>query len=189
MFYTTPSMRPVGRDNGRHNSVQGHFSTPRGGVATPRPGTLRWLERALHGHGREDGGVRWDEAVADTAFLEFWTQRRVCLLSTVRPDGRPHAVAVGATLDPDAGLVRVITSRGSRKVAHVAAAGPGGARVAVSQVDGARWCSVEGVALVRTEPDRVAEAVRRYAHRYRQPRPNPERVVIEVAARAVLGRW
>jgi PPOX class probable F420-dependent enzyme len=164
------------------------FCRSTAGVAVPRRGTLRWLERPFAGTDREDGGVRWDDAVADMAFLEFWRWRRVCLLSTVRPDGRPHAVAVGATLDPDAGLLRVITSRGSRKVAHVSAAGPGGARVAVSQVEGARWCSVEGVALVRSEPDRVAEAERRYAHRYRRPRPNPERVVIEIAARTVLGR-
>lgn len=133
--------------------------------------------------------MRWDEAVADAVFLAFWRERRVCLLSTVRPDGRPHAVAVGATLDPDASLLRVITGAGSRKVAHVHAAGPGGARVAVSQVEGPRWSTVEGVALVRGEPERVAEAERRYAQRYRRPRPNPRRVVIEIAPRAVLGRW
>jgi PPOX class probable F420-dependent enzyme len=133
--------------------------------------------------------VRWAEAVADPGFLELWADRRVCVLSTVRLDGRPHAVAVGATVDPAAGLVRVIASGGSRKVAHVRAAGPRGAPVAVSQVDGGRWCSVEGIALVRTEPDRVAEAERRYAQRYRRPRPNPERVVIEIRPHAVLGRW
>ena len=133
--------------------------------------------------------MRWEDAVADPVFREFWAQRRVCLLSTVRQDGRPHAVAVGATLDPEGGMLRVITHAGSRKVAHVRAAGPAGAPVTVAQVDGARWCSVEGTATVWAERDRIAEAERRYALRYRVPRPNPQRVVIEIAPTAVRGRW
>jgi PPOX class probable F420-dependent enzyme len=132
--------------------------------------------------------VRWDEAVEDRALREFWAQRRVCALTTVRPDGRPHTVAVGATLDPEAGVVRVITYRTSVKVANVRAAGPEGAPVTVSQVEGGRWSTVEGIARVREEPERVAEAVRRYALRYREPRPNPERVAIEISVRSVLGR-
>jgi PPOX class probable F420-dependent enzyme len=132
--------------------------------------------------------VHWDEVAGDPALFEFWTQRRVCALTTVRPDGRPHTVAVGATLDPAAGLVRVITFRSSVKVANVRAAGAAGAPVSVSQVDGGRWSTVEGIARVRDEPDRVAEAVRRYALRYREPQPNPERVAIEIAVRSVLGR-
>ena len=132
--------------------------------------------------------MHWDEVAGDPALLEFWTQRRVCALTTVRPDGRPHTVAVGATLDPEAGLVRVITFRSSVKVANVRAAGAAGAPVTVSQVDGGRWSTVEGTAHVREEPDRVAEAVRRYALRYREPQPNPERVAIEITVRSVLGR-
>ena len=34
---------------------------------------------------------------------------------------------------------------------------------------------------------RIAEAERRYAQRYRQPRENPERVVIEIAVDRLLG--
>jgi PPOX class probable F420-dependent enzyme len=132
--------------------------------------------------------VQWDEAVEDQALREFWAQRRVCALTTVRPDGRPHTVAVGATLDPEAGVVRVITYRTSVKVANVRAAGPEGAPVTVSQVEGGRWSTVEGIARVHEEPERVAEAVRRYALRYREPRPNPERVAIEISVRSVLGR-
>jgi hypothetical protein len=60
--------------------------------------------------------------------------------------------------------------------------------VTVSQVEGGRWSTVEGFARVREEPERVAEAVRRYALRYREPRPNPERVAIEISVRSVLGR-
>jgi hypothetical protein len=59
--------------------------------------------------------------------------------------------------------------------------------VAICQVDGARWTTVEGTAVVRDSPAAVDEAVRRYAGRYRTPRPNPERVVIEVSVVRILG--
>jgi hypothetical protein len=61
-------------------------------------------------------------------------------------------------------------------------------RVAVCQVDRARWATLEGVATVSEDPVAVAEAVRRYADRYRQPKPNPERVVIEIALDRAMGR-
>ena len=62
------------------------------------------------------------------------------------------------------------------------------ARVAVlSQVDGARWLSLEGKATVNPDPDAVRDAELRYAQRYRTPRPNPKRVVIEVRVERVLG--
>jgi hypothetical protein len=41
---------------------------------------------------------------------------------------------------------------------------------------------------VSDDPERVAEAVRRYALRYRQPSENPHRVVVEIAVDRVLGR-
>jgi PPOX class probable F420-dependent enzyme len=107
--------------------------------------------------------------------VEFWTERHLCSLTTLRADGSPHVVAVGATLDPDAGLVRVITSKSSAKVRHILA---GDARVAICQIDGPRWSTIEGTAVVRTDAEAVAEAVRRYAARYRQPRPSPQRVTI-----------
>jgi hypothetical protein len=97
-------------------------------------------------------------------------------------------VPVGATFDPETGIARVITSRTSRKARNVAAAGPGGARVALCQVDRARWSTLEGTAVLRSEPAEVRDAEERYARRYRQPRPNPERVVIEIQVGRVLGR-
>jgi len=115
---------------------------------------------------------------------EFWRERHLCTLTTLRNDGSPHVVPVGATLDVEAGLVRVIASRTSAKVRHVLA---GNAQVAICQVDGRRWSTVEGKAVVRDDPASVAEAERRYAERYRQPRPNPARVVIEVTITKVLG--
>ena len=115
---------------------------------------------------------------------DFWTERHLCTLTTLRPDGTPHVVAVGATLDADAGVARVITSRGSAKVRHVLA---GQSRVAICQVEGRRWSTVEGTAVIRDDPESVADAERRYAARYRVPRPNPRRVVIEVTVTRVLG--
>ncbi|WP_225097400.1 pyridoxamine 5'-phosphate oxidase family protein [Streptomyces sp. CoH27] len=121
-------------------------------------------------------------------YLIFWRERHLCTLTTLRPDGSPHVVPVGVTYDAEAGLARVITNGTSTKVRHVRAAGSEGARVAVCQVDGRRWATLEGRARIRTEPERVAEAVRRYAERYeRTPGPNPARVVIEIEVERALG--
>jgi PPOX class probable F420-dependent enzyme len=115
---------------------------------------------------------------------EFWTERHLCTLTTLRADGSPHVVAVGATLDADAGIARIITSGGSAKVRHVRA---GQTRVAICQVDGRRWSTLEGTAVIRDDRPSVADAEQRYAGRYRVPRPNPQRVVIEVTITRVLG--
>jgi PPOX class probable F420-dependent enzyme len=131
---------------------------------------------------------------ASPEFRAFWTERHLASLVTLRADGSPHVVPVGVTLDLDAAdagtgppLARVICRGGSVKARNAAARGV----AVVSQVDGRRWSTLEGDAVVRTEPDAVAEAERRYALRYRTPRPNPERVVIEITVRRVLGptRW
>ncbi|MEU4116187.1 TIGR03618 family F420-dependent PPOX class oxidoreductase [Kitasatospora sp. NPDC028055] len=124
----------------------------------------------------------------DDAFLAFWRERHISTLTTTRPDGTPHVVPVGVTFDPATGTARVITSRTSRKARNVAAAGPEGLRVAVCQVDRARWSTLEGVAVLRDSAEQVADAERRYAERYRPPRENPDRVVIEITVTAVLGR-
>ncbi|MDL9935914.1 TIGR03618 family F420-dependent PPOX class oxidoreductase [Gordonia sp. ABSL1-1] len=114
---------------------------------------------------------------------EFLTERHLATLTTLRADGTPHVVAVGFTWDPDAALARVITFDGSQKVRN---AERGGYAV-VTNVDGPRWLTLEGPATVRREPDRVAEAERRYAARYREPKPNPRRVVIEISVARVMG--
>lgn len=118
-----------------------------------------------------------------TAFL---AERHLATLTTLRPDGSPHVVAVGFTWDDEAGLARVITFAPSRKARNLVAAP--GARAAVCQVDGGRWLTLEGSAEVTDDPDRVAEAVRRYAERYRQPGERDDRVAIEIAVDRVLGR-
>ncbi|SDG47094.1 PPOX class probable F420-dependent enzyme [Lentzea fradiae] len=116
-------------------------------------------------------------------FAEFWSERHLCTLSTARPDGTVHVVPVGVTLDREAGIARVITDGGSWKVKHVRKAG----YAAVCQVDGGRWSTLEGPAVVKDDPAAVEEAVRRYAERYRQPRVNPTRVVIEIQVKRVTG--
>ncbi|WP_128433788.1 pyridoxamine 5'-phosphate oxidase family protein [Streptomyces cyaneus] len=130
-----------------------------------------------------------DPGAPDAPYLTFWQERHLCTLTTLRPDGSPHVVPVGVTYDPEARLARVITNKSSAKVGHVLTAGPEGAQVAVCQVDGRRWATLEGTAHVRSEPERVAEAERRYAQRYgRTPAPNPDRVVIEIELRRAMGR-
>ncbi|MEU9172023.1 TIGR03618 family F420-dependent PPOX class oxidoreductase [Streptomyces sp. NPDC048420] len=131
-----------------------------------------------------------DPGAPDPSFLSFWRERHLCTLTTLRRDGSPHVVPVGVTYDPEARLARVIASRTSAKVRHVLAAGEGGARVAVCQLEGRRWATLEGVARVRTEPEQVAEAERRYAERYeRTPRPNPARVVVEISLTRAMGHF
>lgn len=115
--------------------------------------------------------------------LEFLIDRHLGTLATVRADGRPHVVAVGFTFDPATSLARVITFDGSQKVRNVERAG----YAALTQIDGPRWLTLEGPARIRREPDAVAEAVRRYAERFRQPQPNPRRVAIEVEVGRILG--
>ncbi|MFJ3308511.1 pyridoxamine 5'-phosphate oxidase family protein [Streptomyces sp. NPDC086549] len=130
-----------------------------------------------------------DPGAPDASYLAFWRERHLCTLTTLRPDGSPHVVPVGVTYDPGARLARVLTNKSSAKAAHVLAAAPFGARVAVCQVDGRRWATLEGRAFLHADPDRVAEAERRYAERYeRTPSPNPNRVLIEIEVERALGR-
>ena len=115
--------------------------------------------------------------------LDFLAARHLSTLTTLRPDGSPHVVPVGFTWDHDAGVARVITSRTSRKARNAAA----GTRAVLCQVDGRYWLALEGSARVVEEPESVRDAEQRYAARYRVPRENPERVVIEIAVDRVLG--
>jgi PPOX class probable F420-dependent enzyme len=115
--------------------------------------------------------------------LAFLTERHLAMLTTLRADNSPHVVAVGFTFDPKTHIARVITTGGSQKALN---ADRGGVAV-LSQVDGARWLSLEGKASVNTDADAVRDAELRYAQRYRTPRVNPRRVVIEVHIERVLG--
>ena len=118
-----------------------------------------------------------------TAAADFLTERHLATLTTYRADGSAHVVPVGFTWDAGAGLARVITSGSSQKAANVRRDG----RAVLCQVDGRRWITLEGTARVASEEAAVAEAVARYAVRYRQPRVNPARVALEITVTRVLG--
>lgn len=116
---------------------------------------------------------------AATAFV---TERHLATLTTLRANNTPHVVAVGFTWDAGAGLVRIITDTASVKARNIRRHG----YAAVSQVDGARWLTLEGPATVLDDPASVAEAEQRYAGRYRVPRENPTRVVLAIEVSRVL---
>ncbi|HET6954409.1 MAG TPA: TIGR03618 family F420-dependent PPOX class oxidoreductase [Acidimicrobiales bacterium] len=125
-----------------------------------------------------------DPAALPPAVAGFAAERHLATLTTLRPDGTPHVVPVGFTWDAGAGLVRIITFASSRKVRNLAAGGRG----VVCQVDGGRWLTFEGEATVTAESARVAEAVRHYAERYRQPGERADRVAIEIRVDRAMGR-
>ncbi len=125
-----------------------------------------------------------DPADLDDEALNFLRERHLASLTTVREDGTPHVVPVGFGFDPGDRTVRIITRAGSQKVRNVDATG----LAAVSQVDGARWLTLEGRARVVRDDAGVARAVAAYTERYQAPRPRDDRVAIELEVERVLGR-
>jgi len=119
------------------------------------------------------------------AVLAFLTERHLATLTNVRSDGTPHVVPVGFTYEPATRLARVITSGTSVKARL---ADRPGAVAALCQVDRARWLTLSGPVRVERDAAAVADAERRYAARYRQPRENPLRVVLVMDVTQVLGR-
>lgn len=116
--------------------------------------------------------------------LAFLAERHLATLTTIRADGSPHVVPVGFSYDTADGLVRVITFAQSVKARHAALGG----RAAVSQVDGARWATLEGVARLVDDAPSVARAVAGHAVRYRQPAERADRVAIEIIVDKLMGR-
>lgn len=119
----------------------------------------------------------------DGEHLDFWRERHLCAVTTLRRDGSPHVVPMGIALGTDVDLAWGITSGSSWKVAHLRR----DPRIAVNQVDGRRWSTIEGAAEVLEDPASVEEAVRHYAGRYRQPRENPARVALRITVTRVIG--
>jgi PPOX class probable F420-dependent enzyme len=118
-----------------------------------------------------------------TQVQTFLAEPHVATLTTLRPDGSPHVVAVRFTWDQRAGLARVLTVAHSRKARNLTAGG----RAALCQVAGFRWVTLEGHASIRTDHARVGEAVRRYTRRYASPPPDPSgRIVIEIAVDRIM---
>ncbi|PFG42878.1 PPOX class probable F420-dependent enzyme [Isoptericola jiangsuensis] len=114
--------------------------------------------------------------------LVFVTERHLATLTSLRADGTPHVVPVAFTWDAEQGVARITTRRTSVKAANARRRGPDGGppRVALCQVDGGRWLTLEGTIEVVEDADEVAEAVRRYALRYRQLAHDPARIVLRV---------
>ncbi|MEU9168984.1 pyridoxamine 5'-phosphate oxidase family protein [Streptomyces sp. NPDC048420] len=126
--------------------------------------------------------------VALTAATEaFLTENQhLGTLTTIRENGTPHVAPVRFTWDQQAGLVRVMTTVTRQKARNLL--GAGGARAAVCQVAGGDWITLEGAAVVSTDPERLREGIRRYTRRYWAPPPQPPGLaVIEITVDRVLG--
>jgi len=117
------------------------------------------------------------------AAIQFLTERHLATLTTLRPDGSPHVVAIAFTFDPGTATARVITNGSSRKARNLSAGG----LAVLCQVEGRHWLTLEGRGVVLTDPALVRDAEERYAVRYRSPRLNPERVVLSIAVDRVMG--
>jgi len=117
------------------------------------------------------------------AAVEFVTERHHATLTTLRANGTPHVVAIAFTYQPETGLVRIITDAASQKVRNARRGG----YAAVCQVDGARWLTLEGPATVVDTAPEVRDAENRFAVRYRPPRINPTRVVLQIEVARMLG--
>jgi PPOX class probable F420-dependent enzyme len=126
----------------------------------------------------------YDPAALPERVLDFLAARHLATLTTTRPDGSLHVVPVGFTFDPATRTARVITSGDSVKARN---AGRAGATAALCQVERASWLTLSGPITVHPDPESVADAVARYAQRYRQPRVNPKRVALVMCVEQVLG--
>ena len=115
----------------------------------------------------------------------FLDERHLASLTLLRPDGSPHVTAVGFTWDQDSQLVRVITWAGSMK-SKILEQKPN-SRAVVCQIDGGRWLSLEGTAVVTSDEARCKEGTERYASRYRIPQDRQDRTVIEISVDRILG--
>ncbi len=118
---------------------------------------------------------------------EFLRDRHLASLTILRPDGTPHVTPVGFTWDPATATARIITWTGAKKVRMLEAAG--GGRAALCQVDGGRWVTLEGHAIVTADPEQCTEAVARYGERYSPAKDRgADRRAIIIAVDSVLGR-
>lgn len=116
--------------------------------------------------------------------LAFLSEYHLASLTTFRTDGSPHVVPVGFSYDHNEHVVRIITFASSTKYKNALRGG----RAVVSQVDGGRWLTLEGIVSGTSEPHKVAAAVNGYAARYRQPGEREDRVAIEITVDRIMGR-
>lgn len=129
--------------------------------------------------------VGHDPAALPESFLASLDQRVLATLSTVRPDGSPHVVAVGFTWDAEGGLAQVVTRANSVKARNIAATG----RAALCQFDGrGNWFTLEGPAEVVTDEAVHAAAKQAYLVRYGGP-DLPTDAVVRLRPERAMGMW
>ena len=117
----------------------------------------------------------------------FLQDRHLASLTVLRPDGTPHVTPVGFTWDADTATARIITWAGAKKVRLLEASE--GGRAALCQVDGGRWVTLEGHAIVTADPQQCADAVARYGERYSPAKDRgADRRAIIIEVDSVLGR-
>lgn len=155
----------------------------------PNFGTLR----APGGCERPHPPCRYCGSVAHTPddlspdALAFLAERHLATLSLIDAGGELHVTPVGFSWDNETQTARVITFAAAKKVRIIEASGS--AKAALSQVDGGRWFTLHGTATVTAEPAINADAVRRYAERYRPPGDRgADRRTIELAVHRIVGR-
>jgi PPOX class probable F420-dependent enzyme len=124
----------------------------------------------------------------DDDVLTFLRERHLATLTTLRPNGSPHVVAVGFSYDAEAKVARVITWATSQKAINAGRMEVAGQRAAVCQVDGGRWLALEGPVRLVTDPSGVQPGIDGYAERYQQPKERDDRAVIEIDVDRILGR-
>jgi PPOX class probable F420-dependent enzyme len=129
-----------------------------------------------------------DPGALDDDVVAFLTERHLATLTTSRPDGSPHVVAVGFSYDVEARVARVITWATSQKAVNAGRMESAGQRAAVCQVDGGRWLSLEGPVRLLSDPDAVQPGIDGYTARYREPKQRDDRAVIEIDVERILGR-
>ncbi len=118
------------------------------------------------------------------ATLAFLAEFHVAVLTTLRPDGTFHGSGVGFTYDEELHQCWLIAQSDSIKVRNILA----GSRVLLAQVEGSRWLSLEGTAMVSNDAGVIAEAERRYALRYPgHGNPAVGRVAILVKVEKLVG--
>lgn len=121
--------------------------------------------------------------------LTFVTDRHLATFTTVHPGGRPHVVPVAFTWDQELGIARITTKVTSVKARAIERAQAEGSplRAALCQFEGRRWLTLEGSVTLSRDAALIAEAVARYAERYRALGEQPERVVLYVEVDRVMG--
>ena len=118
------------------------------------------------------------------ALNEFVSEKHLGILTLVRKDGRPHSTPVGFMWDDEKKVVRIITWSGSLKTRLLEKETLLGT---ISQVDGGRWVTFEGICSSTGDSEICSDAVELYSLRYSQPKDRgDERRTITMTVNRIL---